>query len=162
MIGFIPFPRVLVLCEMQSVSSMIWTCVDWGCRIPRLHLCRRVRPIKVVRLRSWKFGERWILLHSYYFQIHTREVAPDKVLSMDQKQLLDYINCVPATNLCKIESLEIELFGLLTAAGLANCFKVYDSFEVSFSETRFFARFSGPVYSAIYFFYLDWEFYQTC
>ena len=24
-IGFIPFPRVLVLCEMQSVSSMIWT-----------------------------------------------------------------------------------------------------------------------------------------
>ena len=26
-IGFIPFPRVLVLCEMQSVSSRIWTCV---------------------------------------------------------------------------------------------------------------------------------------
>ena len=24
-IGFIPFPRVLVLCEMQSVSSWIWT-----------------------------------------------------------------------------------------------------------------------------------------
>ena len=24
-IGFISFPRVLVLCEMQSVSSMIWT-----------------------------------------------------------------------------------------------------------------------------------------
>ena len=24
-IGFIPFPRVLVLCEMQSVSFMIWT-----------------------------------------------------------------------------------------------------------------------------------------
>ena len=26
-IGFIPFPRVLVLCEMQSVSSRIWTCI---------------------------------------------------------------------------------------------------------------------------------------
>ena len=26
-IGFIPFPRVLVLCEMQAVSSRIWTCV---------------------------------------------------------------------------------------------------------------------------------------
>ena len=26
-IGFIPFPRVFVLCEMQSVSSRIWTCV---------------------------------------------------------------------------------------------------------------------------------------
>ena len=25
LIGFIPFPRVLVLCEMQSVSSRIWT-----------------------------------------------------------------------------------------------------------------------------------------
>ena len=25
MIGFIPFPRVLVLCEMHSVSSRIWT-----------------------------------------------------------------------------------------------------------------------------------------
>ena len=24
-IGFIPFPRLLVLCEMQSVSSRIWT-----------------------------------------------------------------------------------------------------------------------------------------
>ena len=24
-IGFIPFPRVLVLCEMQSVKSRIWT-----------------------------------------------------------------------------------------------------------------------------------------
>ena len=24
-IGFIPFPRVLVLCEMQSFSSRIWT-----------------------------------------------------------------------------------------------------------------------------------------
>ena len=24
-IGFIPFPRVLVMCEMQSVSSRIWT-----------------------------------------------------------------------------------------------------------------------------------------
>ena len=24
-IGFIPFPRVLVLCEMQSVRSRIWT-----------------------------------------------------------------------------------------------------------------------------------------
>ena len=24
-IGFIPFPRVLVLCDMQSVSSRIWT-----------------------------------------------------------------------------------------------------------------------------------------
>ena len=26
-IGFIPFPRVLVLCEMQSVLSRIWTLV---------------------------------------------------------------------------------------------------------------------------------------
>ena len=26
-IGFIPFPRVLVLCEMQSVRSRVWTCV---------------------------------------------------------------------------------------------------------------------------------------
>ena len=26
-IRFIPFPRVLVLCEMESVSSRIWTCV---------------------------------------------------------------------------------------------------------------------------------------
>ena len=26
-IGFIDFPRVLVLCEMQSVSSRIWLCV---------------------------------------------------------------------------------------------------------------------------------------
>ena len=25
--GFIPFPRVLELCEMQSVSSRNWTCV---------------------------------------------------------------------------------------------------------------------------------------
>ena len=27
-IGFIPFPRILVLCEMQSVSTRIWTGVS--------------------------------------------------------------------------------------------------------------------------------------
>ena len=26
-VGSIPFPRVLALCEMQTVSSKIWTCV---------------------------------------------------------------------------------------------------------------------------------------
>ena len=26
-VGFIPFPRVLALCEMQTVLSRIWTCI---------------------------------------------------------------------------------------------------------------------------------------
>ena len=33
-IGFIPFPRVLVLCEMHSVSSRIWTCIT--CPFPTI------------------------------------------------------------------------------------------------------------------------------
>ena len=44
-IGFIPFPRVLVLCEMQSVSSRIWTCVAVSCR-QDLNLC----PISITPL----------------------------------------------------------------------------------------------------------------
>ena len=61
-IRFIPFPRVLVLCEMQSLSSWIWTCVamsnfykdnhyttgtslrywehvHWTCENPIIHIC---------------------------------------------------------------------------------------------------------------------------
>ena len=45
-IRFIPFPRVLVLCEMQSTSSGIWVCVTiitiipWA--PPRVHQMNRV------------------------------------------------------------------------------------------------------------------------
>ena len=37
-IGFIPFPRVLVLCEMQSVSSRIWTPFPTTINITPQHL----------------------------------------------------------------------------------------------------------------------------
>ena len=41
-VGFVPFPMVLVLCEMQTATSR--TSVGWGCRIHWLHRCSGVRP----------------------------------------------------------------------------------------------------------------------
>ena len=57
-IGFIPFPRVLVLCEMQSVSSKIWTRIDvsnsyddnlytTGCSFDYLHSLFLSHPVPV-------------------------------------------------------------------------------------------------------------------
>ena len=42
-IGFIPFPRVLVLCEMQSVSSRIWTRVAMSISCDDNHYNRDLR-----------------------------------------------------------------------------------------------------------------------
>ena len=41
-------------------------------------------------------------------------VAPDRVLSMDQEELFDHLNCVLTNDLCWTELFEIELFDHLT------------------------------------------------
>ena len=41
-------------------------------------------------------------------------VASDRVLSLGQIELFEYLNCVQTNNLCEIESLKIELFDHLT------------------------------------------------
>ena len=48
-------------------------------------------------------GTRWL-----------RVVAPDGVLFMGQKELLDYLNSVQTNDFCLIELFEIELFDLIT------------------------------------------------
>ena len=55
--GFIPFPRVLVLCEMQSVSSRIWTLsnIRYDSRIKWSHPGKEVAPAPTPRCSSyWK------------------------------------------------------------------------------------------------------------
>ena len=46
-IGFIPFPRVLVLCEMQSVSSRIWTQVAVSISNDDNHYTTAIRFVKI-------------------------------------------------------------------------------------------------------------------
>ena len=58
--------------------------VGWGCKIHRLHLCRRVRPTPlnrypghitkphlIVRLQPQSFGKWGVLLHCHYSQFHS-------------------------------------------------------------------------------------------
>ena len=49
-IGFIPFPRVLVLCEMQSISSRIWTRVAVSISYDNNHYTTGTTRYKVIRL----------------------------------------------------------------------------------------------------------------
>ena len=56
-IGFIPFPRVLVLCEMQSVSSRIWTRVVVSISYDDNHYTTGTSVISVL-LFSQKYSHR--------------------------------------------------------------------------------------------------------
>ena len=73
-IGFIPFPRVLVLCEMQSASSRIWTRVTMSISYDDNHytmmmmmVCSctimaegfRFMPLGLVRLRTFRLST-WV------------------------------------------------------------------------------------------------------
>ena len=57
MIGFIPFPRVLVLCEMQSVSSRIWTRVVVSISYDDNHYPTGTLWVIVGQTRFFSFGE---------------------------------------------------------------------------------------------------------
>ena len=63
-------------------STGLLSSADWGCRICRLHPCRKVRPSPtrvldmtlnhpMVRFQLWSFRECGVLLHCHYFQVHS-------------------------------------------------------------------------------------------
>ena len=54
-IRFIPFPRVLVLCEMQSFSSRIWTLVAGSISYDYNHYTTGTL-LAVVAIEKWAFG----------------------------------------------------------------------------------------------------------
>ena len=65
----------------QSLNQIITSPVGWGCRIYRLHLCRRVRhPLTnvldmtlnhlIVRLQLSRFGECGVLFHCHCSQVY--------------------------------------------------------------------------------------------
>ena len=66
-IGFIPFPRVLVLCEMQSASSRIWTRVAVSISYNDNHYtcpwCYGYRHRKWIRRHEFKSWTRLIAFH---------------------------------------------------------------------------------------------------
>ena len=77
-IGFIPFPRGLVLCEMQSVSSRIWTRVAVSISFNDNHYTTGTsssvtvliydRSLNlIVRLQFWSFEQCEIHLHCNHF-----------------------------------------------------------------------------------------------
>ena len=81
-IEFIPFPRVLVLCEMQSVSSRIWTRIAVSISYEiTINLEITITPW---HLQLWlNFGECH-LLPSLPGPLWSREIAPGWALSMGQ------------------------------------------------------------------------------
>ena len=52
-IGFIPFPIVLVLCEMQSVSSRIWTHVAVSISYDDNHYTMGTSILEILYVRIW-------------------------------------------------------------------------------------------------------------
>ena len=60
-IGFIPFPRILVLCEMQSFSSRIWTRVAVSISYDNNHYITGT---------SWKRSISWLIAISCLYIIH--------------------------------------------------------------------------------------------
>ena len=87
--------------------------VGWGCRIYQQHLCRWIRPppneypgcdIKPSdgEARLLEIWEMWstsslLLLPG---PLWLAVVAPDRVLSMGQIELFNYLNCVQTNDLC--------------------------------------------------------------
>ena len=75
-IGFIPFPRVLVLCEMQSVSKYIY--IKWWCNCYRRRKWTRWHEFKSwTRLIAFHIaliplGKVWIQLFSLQLWVNSR------------------------------------------------------------------------------------------
>ena len=61
-IGFIPFPKVLVLCEMQSVSSKIWTRVTVPISCDDNHYTTGVELL-VLDCNTWTYlcANKWVI-----------------------------------------------------------------------------------------------------
>ena len=85
--------------------------VSWGCRIHRLHLCRGPTPPNKCPRYDTKqsdgevpltldLWEMWSTpsLPSLLGPLWLRMVAPDRVLSMGQKELFWYLNCILMLN----------------------------------------------------------------
>ena len=66
-IGFIPFPRVLVLCEMQSVSSRIWTCVTVSISYDNKHYTTGTSYKSVhAEIHMHRNFDRWDIIEIYW------------------------------------------------------------------------------------------------
>ena len=91
--GFVPFPRVLVLCEMQSVSSRIWTrvavsisyvdthyttgrSIRYGSRVKWCNPENKVAPSFTPQCSSYWKGSLHITLDFTYFYIYCKNWWP--------------------------------------------------------------------------------------
>ena len=63
-IGFIPFPKVLVLCEIQSVSSRIWTRIAVSISCDDNHYTSN----KLSNDGSVQYLDEWPLINSMYYK----------------------------------------------------------------------------------------------
>ena len=72
-IGFISFPRVLVLCEMQSVSSRVWTCVTVSISYDDNHYTTGTPP-----------------LHDYFYPSHDPQL---ETTPPSAKKMLTFRKC---------------------------------------------------------------------
>ena len=76
-IGFMPFPKVLVLCKMLSVSSRIWTCVAMSISCDDSHyttgtsdkICLYIykRLIIIITIFSMFYCNHFLNLHLFFY-----------------------------------------------------------------------------------------------
>ena len=92
-IGFIPFPRVLVLCEMQSVSSWIWT---------------RVAVSVFYDDNHYTTGTSYIYIYIYceWYKMHEKDARKTQQSKCWYIYIQSFPDCQPATRLFCYYTLE--------------------------------------------------------
>ena len=93
-IGFIPFPRVLVLCEMQSVLSRIWTRVTVSISFDDNHCTTGItHPTTSYSYCSFP-GYCWYLIHwisrKFYYCLWSMSIRLCKIVNVTN----DYTKCL--------------------------------------------------------------------
>ena len=110
----------IVVMDTTRACTIVWGPVSWGCRTCWLHLCRGIRPPnecpgydikpsdgKVPALKIWIMWNTFSLL-LLPGPLWPRVVSPDRVLSMGEIELFDYLNWVQTNDWCLIELLVIH------------------------------------------------------
>ena len=69
-IGFIPFPRVLVLCEMQLASSSIWTHVVMSVSYNAIHYAIKPPPYTISYIHTYIYICVCVCAHTLYIYIY--------------------------------------------------------------------------------------------
>ena len=107
-IGFIPFPMVLVLCEMQSVSSRIWTRVAVSISCDDNHYTTGTSNKVFVFI---SMTSRWIWTLIYQRHSSTYKSSNKPYFGLSQYYMLRWkVKCINACPVYKLKSFLFDRF----------------------------------------------------